>query len=238
MGNDFVHPQSVKTPQGVIHLNHPDKATIHALFECLPMGLRMFPEKYQGASYGIVVKKGEQEMNFLKQQSPEVSKENAGTILRANSILIAAALAEYLSLGRDGWFWPSAYLKQKQSGLEVGIFYAGGGSFDAYDNESILSTYDDALGNGFTVRMKEFIDGLKAQSRRTGITLSPTIGLDIRARSQLGSLAFGFLLLDQKVICLKTSVREDDPIWAVIRSSGIDTLTHLPSVPLELPADT
>jgi hypothetical protein len=236
MDDQAIHPKSVRTSQGQIHLEQPDQALVRSLHGHLPMGLRKFAEPHQGASYGIVVKQGEQEMRFLKQQPPEVSEANVGVMLHVNALLIGVTLAQYLAHGRDGWFWPSAYVRKKSSGMEIGIAYAGGGSMDAGEDEGISSAFDDSLGDGFTCRMVEFVESIKAQSQITGISLQPTIGLDVRARSQLGSLAFGFLILDQTVICLKTSIREDDPVWTVIRASGIDTVVHLPAVPLELPA--
>ncbi len=236
MDAEALYPQSIRTSQGKLHFQKPHNDLIRSLYQCLPMGLRMFSEPQRGASFGIVVKRGEQEMHFLKQQPPEIEEVHTATVLQANSLLLGVTFAQYLAHGHTGWFWPSVYLKQKRSGVELGIAYAGGGDLPEEGVDATSRAFDNSLGEGFTLRMMDFVESLKAQAQITSIPLQPTIGLDVRARSQLGSLAFGFLFLDQTVICLKAAIREEDPIWTVIRSSGIDTLVHLPAVPLELPA--
>jgi hypothetical protein len=60
------------------------------------------------------------------------------------------------------------------------------------------------------------------------------LGLDYRPRSALEQLGFQFLVRGSEVFCLKTKISEQDPIWTAIRSTGIDRMYHLPSVPAEI----
>jgi hypothetical protein len=69
------------------------------------------------------------------------------------------------------------------------------------------------------------------------ITLQQPIGLDLRPRSALETLGFGFLVHETLIYCLKTQVREDDPVWTCLRSTGIEHVIHLSSVPAEIALD-
>ena len=139
--------------------------------------------------------------------------------------------------GHEGCFWSLNYIRQKSEGIETGIAYTGMERVSDGDDEHTLNrAYDDDIGTGFTDMMVTFIEELKLQSKRTGITLQNCIGLDVRDRNHLESIAFDFLVLDQEVICLKTSIREDDPVWTVLRGHGIDSVSHMPAVPIELEA--
>jgi hypothetical protein len=82
--------------------------------------------------------------------------------------------------------------------------------------------------------LTSFIRALKRSSQETGIALQPTIGLDVRRRTQLGSMGFGFMLVGPHVVCLKTALSEQDPLWTVLRGPGIAEVFHLPSVPLTI----
>ena len=61
--------------------------------------------------------------------------------------------------------------------------------------------------------------------------LDQFIGFDIRPRTHLEALGFGFMVVGPNVVCLKTKVVEQDPIWSALRSTGISEVYHFPSVP-------
>jgi hypothetical protein len=74
-------------------------------------------------------------------------------------------------------------------------------------------------------------------SRDTGITLYTSIGLEVRSCLQLGSFAFGFMIVGPHVICLKTVVSEQDPAWTILRSTGISEVFHMPSIAAAITED-
>jgi hypothetical protein len=83
----------------------------------------------------------------------------------------------------------------------------------------------------------EAVRAIQAASNESGITLQQPIGFDLRPRSALETLGFGFLVHGPLIYCLKCHVREDDPAWTVLRSTGIEHVLHLPSVPAEISPD-
>jgi hypothetical protein len=82
--------------------------------------------------------------------------------------------------------------------------------------------------------MVSFLGAVQESSEQTGITLPPAIGLEVRPRTQLGSLGFGFMVIGPHVVCLKTAISADDPVWATLHSVGIAEVYHLPSVPMTI----
>ena len=232
-----LHPSQIVTPQGVLHFEPPTRSTLSRLHNLLPFGLRKINEAETGARFGIVVQWGEDRLQFVKQQPPEVSIEDALTVYLANSLLIASTIPAFLVRGHEGCFWPLNYVRRKAAGVESGIAYTGMERVGYGDEAHTASrAYDDDIGTGFTDMMVAFIEELKLQSKKTGITLQDCIGLDVRDRNHLENISFNFLVLDQEVICLKTSIREDDPVWTVLRANGIDSVIHMPAVPIELEA--
>lgn len=135
---------------------------------------------------------------------------------------------------------PCAYIRTKDAGrFESGIAYFGypsqrGRECQAYPYEK---SYDGKFGHGFTTMMLSFMRVLQQSSDDTGITLPTIIGLDVRYRLQLGLLGFGFMLVGPHVICLKTVVSEQDPIWTTLRATGVSEVFHIPSVPAAIEED-
>ena len=196
-----LHPSQIVTPQGVLHLKAVAHSTVSRLHNLLPLGLRKINEAETGARFGVVVQWGEEQLQFVKQQPPEVSIEAARTVYLANSLLIASTIPAFLVRGHEGCFWPFNYIRQKPQGIETGIAYAGMERVSDGDDAHILNrAFDEDIGTGFTDMMVAFIEELKLQSKQTGITLQDCIGLDVRDRQHLGSIAFDFLILDQEVI--------------------------------------
>ena len=128
---------------------------------------------------------------------------------------------------------PCAYIRTKDAGqFESGIAYFGspspqGSECQAYPYNA---AYDKQFGHGFTTMMTIFIQALQQSSRDTGITLATIIGLEVRSWLQIGSFAFGYMLVGPHVICLKTVVSEQDPTWTILKSTGISEVFHIPSV--------
>ena len=228
------YPSQVVTPQGVLHFEPWTRSIISRLHNLLPFGLRKINADQIGADFGIVMKWGEDRLQFVKQQPPEVSIDDARTVYLGNSLLIASTIPAFLVRGHEGCFWPFNYIRQKAERIETGIAYAGMERVGYGDDYTRTRAFDAAIGDGFTDMMETFIEELKLQSRQMGITLQQCIGLDVRDQQHLESIAFDFMILDRGVICLKTCIREDDPVWTVLRANGIDSVIHLPAVPIEI----
>jgi len=176
---------------------------------------------------------GGNEVYFVKQQPVPCDEEQGFVSYEANSILIANSLASYLANGYTGLFMPCPYIRKKDAGqVESGIAYYGFPSPCGHESkDSPFGTmFDRDFGNGFTTMLVTFVHGLRNSSRDTGISLSDVIGVDIRPRLHLGSLALSFMLVGPHIICLKTHVSERDFVWTVLRDTGITEVFHMPSV--------
>ena len=77
-----------------------------------------------------------------------------------------------------------------------------------------------------------FIECLQESAASTNIALFPSQGFTARPRLEMGVLGFGFMVIDQSLICLKTKVSSDDPVWVALLASGIHEVYHLPSIPI------
>jgi hypothetical protein len=227
----------VKTPQGPIGLRQPEPAQLRSLRVLLPFGAVQYDKPVNGARYGVVMKCGEKEAFAVKQQPVEVPAKEGRTCFIANSILIAISLRAYLENGFSGFMMPCAYLRNKGAkGVEAGIAYFG--APDPRGKEALEFPHNDAFdnhfGTGFTTMLTSSIRAIQEASRSSGITLQHPIGLELRSRSALETLGFGFLIHGPLIYCLKTQLREDDPVWTAIRASGIEDVIHFPSVPAEI----
>ena len=226
--------KTVQTPQGEVALLDPSTEILRAIRAYFPYGAFRFSKPQNGADFGLVMQCGEEEVLGVKQQPTDCDEQQSWVSYQANSILIADSFLEYLGYGFSGAFMPCPYIRSKPGPVyESGIAYF---CFPAKSGREALEydyqgSYDGQFGHGFTTMMTSFIRTLQKRSKASGITLSPVIGLDVRRRSDLGTLGFGFMTLGPHVICLKTRISEDDPVWTVLRSTGIKEVIHVPSVP-------
>ena len=229
-----IHPSVVNTPQGSVALLPPTRDLLRTIRDLLPMGIMGIQPPRDGASFGIVMQCGEHELYAVKQQPVECSHEQAPTSYTANALLVAASFHRYLKRGFEGLLLPCPYMRDKgPNGVEAGIAYFAYPSPNGRETTTPVEfpAFDRGFGKGFTAMLTGFIKDLEATSEETGITLSPTIGLDPRPRLALGTIGFSFMVVGPDVVCLKTRVTEEDPSWTMLRSTGIDRVYHLPSLP-------
>lgn len=230
-------PSAVNTPQGKVALLPPTRELLLSIRDLLPMGIMGLEPPKDGAAFGIVMQCGKDEVWAVKQQPVECSQEKSRITHKANSILIAVALKRYQARGFGGLFIPCPYMRDKGAeGVEAGIAYFG---FPRPDGREVVEydanpAFDDGFGRGFTAMMTGFIQDLQATSAETGIGIAPTIGLDPRPRSQLGGVGFAFMAVGPHIVCLKRRVTEKDPSWTALRSTGIDRVYHMPSLPISV----
>lgn len=216
---------TIKTPNGDVQSLPPPIELLRAIRSFLPYGFVGYGgERPSDAHFGIVMECGDDEISFVKQQPVPCDEDQGFLRFQANSILIALSLAEYLHGGFEGLFMPCPYIRKKEAGkVESRIAYFGTPSSHGPEIEKSQfgSGYDDSLGPGFTTMMISFINALKKSSEGSGIPTYPVIGLDIRSRTHLESLGFGFMIVGPHLVCLKITVAEQDPIWSALRSMGI-----------------
>ncbi len=225
---------TVSTPQGEVKLLSPTEKLLDLFVSCLPLGAVLHVQNNQGVdSLGIIIKDGERELYFVKQQPADCDEEQSKVLSIANSLLIANSLSSYLTHGFSGLLMPCAYSRTKDRGrFESGIAYFGypfpQGRECQVNHGS--DAWDSRFGKGFTNMMISFIQTLKQTSRDTNIPLSLTIGLDVRTYLQLGSCYFGYMLMGTHVICTNTLISEEDPTWSALRYTGITEVFYIPSV--------
>lgn len=100
--------------------------------------------------------------------------------------------------------------------------------------EDATAAFDADFGAGFTKALVAFIEILQAEFQVTGLALQSCFGLDVREYSQLGYIDFNFLVLDGEVVCIRPEPQANEPAWTILRSQGIDTVYHLPSLQVAL----
>jgi hypothetical protein len=226
--------KSVSTPQGEVALILPPVELLRAIRLYLPFGAVRYLPPQQGADFGLVMQCEEREVFAVKQQPVDCDERQGFVTYQANSLLIAHSLVGYLANGFSGLLMPCAYIRQKESGMvESGIAYFGTPSSQGVEcqDRPYEASFDGTFGHGFTTMMISFIKSLQQSSQEMGISLFDCIGLDVRPRSHLNTLGFGFMVIGGDVLCLKTIVSENDPVWTVLRASGVTEVYHVPSIP-------
>jgi len=225
--------KTVATPQGEVKLLPPPVELLDTINAFFPLGIVRYIPAQQGADHGVVIKRIESELFAVKRQLVDYDEKQSKITSEANRILIADSLSKYLISGFSGLFLPFVYVRSKGAGrFEPGIAFFGRPSPQGKEcqvKEPHAEAYDHQFGNGFTTMFGSFIRALQQSSHDTGISLDQAIGYDVRSWSQLGSFALSFMIVGPAVICLKTDISEQDPVWTVLRSTGITTVFHMPS---------
>jgi hypothetical protein len=227
-------PEIVSTPHGDIALVQPPIELLQAVRRFMPFGAARYVPSREGADYGIVMQCGDREVMALTQQSPQLEERYGVLAYQANSLLIAHALAGYVKRGFSGLLMPSAYMRKLQNGkIESGIGYFGAPSPDGSEclDRPFDPAFDNEFGHGFTLMVGSFIGCLQKSSAALDIALFPCKGFNSYPRLELGVLGFGFMVIGQSILCLKTKISSDDPVWMALLASGIREVYHLPSIP-------
>lgn len=227
----------IETPNGPIEITDPEPSLLKTLRNVLPFGIAQFIEPQQDANYGFVMCCGDQEVWCLKQQPLEQEEKAAQSWLNINHMIVMEAYTRYLSHGFSGGYLASPYLRQRDNGLwESGIAHFIFPAPDQGEPEasSPSTAYDSQFGSGATRMLTDFILALQSAYNAIQVPEPRIIGLDIRPRSHLSSLAMHFMVLGSQVICLRAHLREQDPVWAILAKAGIKSVVHMPSVPLAI----
>jgi hypothetical protein len=228
----------IQTNKGTVELFEPSNEIIRRLNELTPYGITRLNQVIDGANYGIVMKKGEQEVFCLKQQPLEIERKDAELQFQLHHFMIVEAYCQYLKSGFSGAYLSAPYLRQRNNGLwESGVSHF---IFPSKTNKTPLekpsrTAYDNDFGNGATEMLFSFVECFKKSFSKSKITMPSYFGLDVRTRSHLQGLALNFMVLDSQIICLRPNLREkEDVAWTIFASQGIQKICYLPSVPLTI----
>lgn len=228
---------TVLTPNSSIEVTAADTFTMHNRRNTLPFGIAQFSVPQQDASYGFMRCCGDQEVWCIKKQPLEQEQRVADQWLQINHVIIMEAYTRYLTHGYSGGYFVSPYMRQRENGLwEFGIahFIFPTTNQIEYEQSSPSTAYDSRFGPGTTKMLTDFILALRNAYNERQIPEPRIIGLDLRPRSHLNSLAMHFMVLGSRVLCLRANLREQDPAWDVLVKAGHKSVVYVPSVPLTI----
>lgn len=203
----------LNTPLGDLRLHPPSVGTLERLHRALPFGVRQATEPVQGAWFGLVMQKGEAEVEFTKFQPPDVDHAVARDTEAMLALFVAAAMIETARAGRVDLVLPCTYSRLKAGGrAEVGVAVHCG---------------EEATW--------VFLEELARAAKSLRSSMYPVIGSERRTRLQLGAVAFSFAAVGGELISLRRTAVAEDPVWVLVRGAGFTELPHMPCLPLAVP---
>ena len=228
----------IQTLKGSIDIQKPDTAFLKRLQNLLPFGVMPFNQPFNGADYGMVMHCGEQEVYCLKLQPLEVERKQAELLFQFQHSMIMDAYLSYIKIGFSGAYLASPYLNQRDNGLwEAGVahFIFPSENEMKYSEKSFGKTYDNWFGQGATNMFLGFMDCFKQAFAEASLTIPKYLGIDIRPRSALKSLAMYFMVVGSDVLCLRANLREqEDAAWTILADRGIDRVYHFLVIPMTI----
>lgn len=227
----------IETRTGTITIKKPDQAMIKRLQDLFILGVLQFDQTIDGADFGIVMQYDDEEVYCLKQQSVEMAEEHAQNLFFVQHVMIVDAYCRYIKSGFPGIYLAAPYLRQRSSGLwEAGIAHF----IYPPENKKELNNLngkpiDDGSENDVTHMILQFKACLDEAFRETNIGIPHYTGIDFRPHSQVGSMELNFMVSGSDIFCLRADLRErEDMAWPFLAGNGIDTVYHLPSVPIKI----
>ena len=82
--------------------------------------------------------------------------------------------------------------------------------------------------------LEGFILALRSAYHEAKIAEPRIIGLDLRPRIHVTSIAMHFMVLGSQILCLRAQLREQDPGWGILAMAGKKSVIHIPSVPVTI----
>lgn len=226
--------KTVSTSKGRITLTDPSIELLRTIRAFLPFGAVRYAEPQSGADFGIVMQCGERHVSAAKRQPVDCDARTGQLHFLVNGALIARAIPTYLQHGYSGLLMPCAYMRQKADDrVESGVAFFGSACASGCEVREASNDFgvDAVFGIGFNALLKAFLHALQKAADETGLPLQRPVGLDIRERPQLGHLGFGLMVVGRTVVCLKTNIEPEDPVWTHMSEVGLTELVHVPSLP-------
>jgi len=231
---------TVSTTNGDVVLRDPSLELLRSIRQLMPLGAIRFSERQHNADFGIVMQCGTREIFGVKRQPVDCDSKDGRLLFHVNATLIAHALPIYLQRGFAGLLMPCPYLRKKaEDRAEVGVAFFGAPTLEGREHAEASDMFglDAAFGPGFAAMVTAFLKALQTSADESGLPLARLIGLDIRARSQLGTLGFGLLAVGAELVCLKTQLIPEEPFWAHLCAAGVSAVAHVPSLPIAISED-
>lgn len=227
---------SISTSHGEVAIEAPSPVLLRNLRAVLPFGACQLSNPGEGATYAIVMQCEEKEVYCIKQQPLECDREAAGRWMDIQHWMCVEALTRYRKDGFSGAYLPAPYLRQRDNGLwEAGVSHFIFPSPSGIEAQEFPyePAFDRVFGHGATTMFMSFVGHFKAAFAESPFTMPQYLGLDVRPRLHLQSLAMNFLCLGPHVLCLRKNLRaEEDPSWTILAGAGVKTVLHMPCVPM------
>ncbi len=112
--------------------------------------------------------------------------------------------------------------------------YSGNGHDYNRGIAAFAETYLDAeIGAGFFRMLADFESALQTYPEECDTPSVSSVGFTVRSRDEFCGFWMDFLICGRDVIYLKTEIHDEDPVWEILRSTGIEQLVWLPCLPVE-----
>lgn len=228
----------IETAHGRVTVSEAGPERYRALAQYLPL-VGPLPSARHGARYGLVMKQGSRETLAVKQQTVDWPAEAVDEVRDRHQSLVALALKRYLAVGFPGVLVPAVYVcRKRKRRVEVGVAYFGAAEPVAgrVAGPAGRLPRSPAFGESFSQMVASFVDCMGRAAKRSNLALPPIIDLDYHPRSALGAVDLRFATHGRDLYALEHAPDDRDPVWALLRSTGIRRAWALPAMPVEIPA--
>jgi hypothetical protein len=229
--------QTINTDAGNLDLIAATNDQLFGIANYWPMELVVIPDNSN--LFGLVFQHGTQEVWGIKMQPTDLPESEAEFNHAIQRSLVAAALPYYIQKKHSGLIIPCPYYKEKSAGFaEAGIaFFLGPDtSSKAKSKKTPVAIWEQTLGEGASAMIYDMAEAISQAMTNFGISEKRIyIGMDLRPRLMIGSLAMHFAVQGQEIIVIKHPLDDTEPIWETVVRSGFSSLLYAPMFPVSLP---
>jgi len=228
----------IPTSRGEVTIQAPSPFLLRNLRALLPFGACQLSNPGEDNTYAIAMQCDEKEVYCIKQQPLECDRENAERWMDIQHWMCVDALSRYRKDGFSGAYLPTQYIRQRDNELwEAGVAHFIFPSPSGIEAQEFPydGAFDKQFGHGATTMFMSFVGHFKAAFAESPITMPQYLGLDVRPRLHLQSLAMNFLCFGPHVLCVrKKLLAKEDPAWTILAGAGVKTVHHMPCVPMAI----
>ena len=234
---------TISTTHGAVKIERPSPVLLRNLRSLLPFGAcQLAPSDTSDIKYGIVMQCDQTEVCCVKQEAVAGSREDATRWMELQHWICVEALSQFKAEGFSGGYLPAPYLRQRADGPAGSAKWEAGVSHFIFPSHTGIESqefpldraFDDDFGHGATIMLKRFLAHFKEAFLNSGLSSPQYFSLNVRPRLHLQSLAMYFLSVGPHLICLRENLRSEDPAWTILAGKGVETVFHMPCVPLAI----